>query len=96
MYGLIKKIFIGLLSGIGSASNHKKCVFLSNQKCMIEPTLINLDLSEYSQEFHYYPLTIKLDNCVKIGVSNKIEDLNLSEFNMITGINESKALTKHI
>ena len=24
------------------------------------------------------------------------EDLNLSVFNMITGINESKALTKHI
>ena len=27
---------------------------------------------------------------------NKTEDLNLSVFNMITGINESKALTKHI
>ena len=27
---------------------------------------------------------------------NKTEDLNLSMFNIITGINESKALTKHI
>ena len=26
----------------------------------------------------------------------KTEDLNLSVFNMITGINESKTLTKHI
>ena len=26
---------------------------------------------------------------------NKTEDLNLSMFNMITGINESKTLTKH-
>ena len=28
--------------------------------------------------------------------NNQTEDLNLSVFNMITGINESKALTKHI
>ena len=28
-------------------------------------------------------------------VSNKIEELNLSVFNMITGRNESKTLTKH-
>ena len=27
---------------------------------------------------------------------NKTVDLNLSVFNMITGINESKTLTKHI
>ena len=30
----------------------------------------------------------------KMGV--KTEDLNLSVFNMITGINESKTLTKHV
>ena len=29
-------------------------------------------------------------------VPSKIENLNLSVFNMITGINESKALTKHM
>ena len=32
----------------------------------------------------------------KVCVPNEIEDLNLSLFNMITGINESKTLTKHI
>ena len=35
-------MFIGLLTGIVSASNHTKCLLLSNQKCMIQPTLINL------------------------------------------------------
>ena len=95
MYWLINKIFIGLLSGIVSASNHKKCVFLSNQKCMIEPTFIKLHPSEYSQEFHYDPVTVQLDKCVKVGVPNKTEDLNLSKFNIITGLNESKTLTKH-
>ena len=29
MFGLIKKIFVGLLTDIVSASNHTKCVSLS-------------------------------------------------------------------
>ena len=78
---------------------------MCNQKCMIQPTLINLHPNEYSQGLHYYPFAVKLDRCVrrcntltdlsnKVCVPIKTEDLNLSEFNMITGINESKTLTK--
>ena len=74
---------------------------------MNEPTLINLHPNECSQEFHYYPFTFKLDRCVescntlndlsnKVCVPNKTEDLNLSVFNMITEIKESKTFTKHI
>ena len=107
MFGLIKKIFIELLTGIVIASNHTKCALLSNHKCMSQSTLINLHPNEYSQEFHYYPFAVKLDRCVgscntlndlpnKVCVPNKTENLNLSMFNMITGINESKILTKHI
>ena len=33
MYGSIKKIFMRLLIEIVNASNHTKCVSLSNQKC---------------------------------------------------------------
>ena len=61
MFGLIKKMFMGLLISIVNASNHAKCVSFSNQKCMIQPTLINLHPNEYSQEFHYYPFVLKLD-----------------------------------
>ena len=32
----------------------------------------------------------------KVCVPNEIEDLNLSVLNMVTGINESNTLTKHI
>ena len=107
MFELIKKIFIGLLTGILSATNHTKGMSLSNQKCMTQPTLINLHPNEYSQEFHYYPFAVKLDRCVgtcnalndlsnKVCVPNRTEDLNLSMFNMITEINESKTLTKQI
>ena len=107
MFGLIKKIFIGLSTGLANESNHAKCVSLSNQKCMIQPTLINLHPNEYSQEFHCYPVAVKLDKCVvscnalndlsnKVCFLNKTEDINLSVFNMITSINESKTLTKHV
>ena len=48
MFGLIKKSFTGLSTAIVSASNNTKCVSLNNQKCMIQPTLINLQPNEYS------------------------------------------------
>ena len=100
-------MFIVFFSSIVNASNHTNCVSLSNQKCMIQPTLINIHPNEYSQEFHYYPFFVKLDRCVgscntlndlsnNVCVPNKTEDLNLSVFNMIAGINESKTLKKYI
>ena len=42
MFGIIKKLFIVLLTGIANASNHTKCISLHNQKCEIQPTFINL------------------------------------------------------
>ena len=35
-------MFIVLLTSLATASNHTKCVSLSNQKCEIQPTFINL------------------------------------------------------
>ena len=61
LFGLIKKIFIGLLTGLVNESNHTKCVSLSNQKFIFQPTLTNLHLNVYSQEFQYYPFMVKLD-----------------------------------
>ena len=68
---------------------------------------MSLVLEQIWQEFHYYPFAVKLDRCVgscnilndlsnKVCVPNKTEGLSLSVFDMITGINESKTLTKHI
>ena len=82
-----------------NATNHTNYVSLSNQKCEIQPTLINLNPNYYSQELHYYLLAVKLDRCVGsydaltdlsnlVCAPNKNEALNLSLFNMITGINE--------
>ena len=85
MFEIIKKMFIVLLTSIVNASNHTKCVSLSNQKCVIQPTLINLHPNEYSQQFYYYPFAVKSDRCTesrntlndlsnKVGVPNKTED----------------------
>ena len=107
MFGLIKKTFIGLLTGLVNGSNHTKCVSLSNQKCELQPTPINLHPNEYYQELHHYPFSFKLDRSAgscnttnnlsnKACVPSKTENLNSSIFNMVTGINESKTLAKHI
>ena len=73
---------------------------------MIKPTLINLHPNEYSEENSLLSIVglirqMRWNNTLsalsnKVCVPIKTEDLNLSVFNMITGINESKVLTKHV
>ena len=81
--------------------------FAKLSKMYYQPTLINLHPNEYSKEFHYYSFAVKLDRYVgscntlndvsnKVYGPNKTEDLNLSMFSMITEINESETLAKHI
>ena len=100
-------MFIILLTNIVNSSNYTKYLPLSNQISEIQPTLINLHPNEYNQEFHYYSFPVKLDRCVgsfntlddlsnKVCVPNKTEDLNINDFNMIKGKNESKILTEDI
>ena len=84
-----------------------KSISLSNQKCKVPLTLINLHLNEGSQELQYYPFGVKLNKCVgtcntvndlsnTVYIPNKTEDLNVPVFNTITGKNESKILAKYI
>ena len=51
MFGLIKKIFIRILTGPVNGSNHKKCISLSNQKCMTQLTLIDLHPKNTDKNF---------------------------------------------
>ena len=98
MLWLIKKIFIGLLTGRINSSNNWKSTALNNQKCMIQRTLVNLHPNKYIHEFQYYPFAVKLDRCIgswntlfdfcnKVCIPNKTDYLNLSVFNIITGLN---------
>ena len=45
-------MFKRLLISIVNAFNHTKCLSLSNQKYMIQPTFINLHPNKYNQEFY--------------------------------------------
>ena len=74
MFEIIRKRFIVLLSSIVNAFNNTNCVSLSNQKCMIQPTFINLYPHEYSHKFHCYPFTVTLYKCV--GSCNNLNDLS--------------------
>ena len=66
-----------------------------------QPNLINLHPNEYTQGLRYYPFAVGSCNTLndlsnKICVANGTKDLNASVFNIITGISESKILTKHV
>ena len=71
MFGLVKQVFIGLLSfdgvlaSIANIPDHIKCISLNNQQCMTQPNLINLHPNKYIEEFHYYPFAVNLDRCME-------------------------------
>ena len=48
-------------SVIVSVFSHTKCVFLSNQRCKVQPTPINLYPKGYKEELDYYFFAVKLD-----------------------------------
>ena len=69
MFAPIKNMFVILLVSIVSASNHTKlCMSLSNQKCMTQPTLINLHPNEYSQALRYYPFVVNLNRYLELAI----------------------------
>ena len=98
----MENIYIGLWTEIVGPSNQKSvCRWAIKNVWLNLFLLINWHLNECSQECQYYPFALKFNrfpgsyNALndlpdKVCVQNKTEDLNLSVFNMITGINESK------
>ena len=55
MFGLVKQVFIAVLSFNGSLAT--KFMALNNEQCMIKPTLIDLN----PVEFKYYQLMISFN-----------------------------------
>ena len=58
MFVVILKIFVVLLSNIVNGSNHTKCVSLNNEKCMIQPTLVNLHPNKTVKNFATIPFKL--------------------------------------
>ena len=75
MLGFIEKMFIELpIPSVVNASNDTNYVSLNNQKCIIQPTLINVHPNEYTQGLHCFPLAFNLDRC--LGSCNTLNDLS--------------------
>ena len=67
-------MFFIWITSIVSASNHTKCILLSNQKCMAQTTLFNVHSNEYRQKLRYYPFAVNLDRYA--GCCNTLADLS--------------------
>ena len=89
------------LFSIVNAPDYTKCISLSNQQCMTQPSFIKLHPNEYTHGLRYYSFAVNLDRCLgsyntlndltnRVCLSNKAEDLNLNLFNLIAEINGSK------
>ena len=84
MFSLIKQVFNLLLNL--SESLATKCLFFSNEPCMVRPTLIDLN----PVELKYYPFMISLNKCTgscnvlspKICVPKETKDINVKAFNI--------------
>ena len=61
---------------MANASDHTKCISLSNQTCMTLRTLIDLNPDEYNQGLLYYTLMVNLDKCKES--CNTLDDLSNS------------------
>ena len=59
MLSLIKQVFIVLISFSESLATN--CLFLDDEKCIVRPTLVDLN----SVELKYYPFMISLDKCTR-------------------------------
>ena len=84
MFKFIKKPFLVLLRF--SRSLASKCISLNNES-IIHIWLVQVVVME---------VEILLIYQVEYDLSNKAKDINSKVFNMITRINESKTLKKHI
>ena len=100
MLRLVKRVFIGLFTGLVNA------FIYVTKNVRFSPFLLIYILVNTFKNLTTIPFWLNSTEVLDVVilwmiylikcVPNKIEDLNLSVFNMITGISESKTLTKHI
>ena len=110
MFGLIKKMLIGLSVRIGSfgeslVSNWKgsiKCVSLNNHPYQARPTIIYIN----SDETLFYTFSVSGNKCGKscniiddpyarVCVPKKEKNMNVKVFNLMSRVSETRLLVQH-
>ena len=90
----------GHFSRMSLARDRTKCLFLNDERCVIRPTLIDMN----PVELKYYPFMISLNKCTgcchvlfsKICVPKEAKDIHVKAFNMIADKYEVKTMAKNI
>ena len=96
-----KKMFIILLTNIVNASNHTKCISLSNKNVNFKLLLLIYIIMNIVKNYTTIHMLLNQINVMevvifgKVCVPNKTEDLNIYVFNMIARKNDIKILTKN-
>ena len=89
--------FKGSLASMANASNFTTGTSLNNQSYIARPSLINLNPDEFNEGLHYFPFMFNLDRCNRsCNTLDNLADVNSNVFNLITRINGSKVLAKHV
>ena len=94
--------FGGSLTCVAEVSDGIKCVSLNNQPYQAGPTL--LDVNSY--ELLYYSFVVNVNKCcgscttiddpyARICVPNKVKNMNVKVFNLISRVNETRFLVQH-
>ena len=79
-----------------------KCVSLNKRSCKAIPTIVDIK----SNETLFYPLTVSVnkcggscntidDPCARVCAPNKVKNMNVKVFNLMSRINETKFLLQN-
>ena len=104
MFKFIKQIFISALMLFTGPTNVNslKCVSLENQKCKVRPKIVDIN----SNNTMFYPFSVKINKCsgncnnindpyAKTCVPDTVKDLNVTVFNLMSRINETRHIKWH-
>ena len=103
-FGVLSIFTIGRF-GEPLASNSErsiKGVSLNNRPCQARPTLVITN----SNETLFYPFSLSVNKCggscntiddvyARVCVPNKVKNMSLKVFNLISGVNETRFLVQH-
>ena len=89
-------------SCIAKLSDRMKCISLNNRPCQARATLVGIN----SNEPLYYPFTVSPNKCGgscntiddlygRACVPNKVKNMNVKVFNLMSGVNETRFLVQH-
>ena len=111
MFGFIFNMFIGLLSVcaisfseslVSNSKGPTNCASLNNHPCTAGPTVVNIKY----EETLFYPFTVSFDksggSCntiydpyTRVCVPNKVKNMNVKVFNLMSGVDETKFSVQH-